>query len=199
MSERAEKQRIMRVLRGANLWDKAEEFREETRQRLREEGKTKAEAVSEAWGEMTEKFEPLAEQAGPPFQTILPDGAECFADLVDADYSETDDAVQLRDVYRWVKEEFPRVVSDRPAGTVVDYRLFRTRPPQGIACSVLETWAAKPRDKRDGLFREIRVCLATAAVKAPDDSEEVDTSEADAHLAMLEEEERLAALEEGAA
>ncbi len=198
MAERVEKQRLMDRLRKAGLWEEAEAFREETRHQLRVEGKTKTEAVSEAWDAMAAKYLPLVEQAGPPFQTILPDDAECFDDLVDPEYSEADDAVQMCDVYRWLKAEFHRVVSDRPAGTVVDYRLFRTPPPQGLACSILETWAAKPRDKRDGLFREIRVSLATTAVKAEDDSEEVDTSEADAILAALEEEEHLAPLEEGA-
>ena len=198
MTERAEKQRLMELLRRAGLWEEAERFREEVRQRLRTEGKNKQEAVAASWREMAEKYVPIAEQAGPPFQTILPDGAKCFDDLVDPDYSEADDAVQMRDVYRWIKEEFPRVVSDRLAGTVVDYRLFRTPPPQGLACNILESWAARPVGQRTGLYMELRRCLATAAVKAPDDSEEVDTSEADAYLAVLEEEERLAALEEGA-
>ena len=198
MTDRVEKQRIMELLRRAGQWEEAERYREAVRQRLREEGTSKKEAVEAAWRETIEKFGPLAEKAEPGFQVILPDDAERVSDLADPDYSETDDAAQLRDIYRWLKAEFPRVVSDRPAGTVVDYRLFRAPPPQGLACSILETWAAKPRDKRDGLFREIRVSLASAAVKAPDDSEEVGTSEADAYLAVLEEEERLAALEEGA-
>ena len=171
MAERAEKQRIMELLRRAGLWEEADQYREAVRQRLRDEGKAKQEAVAGAWREMVDKYEPLAEQARPAFQTILPDGAECFDDVVDAEYGETDDAAEMRDVYRWIKEEFPRVVLDRPTGTTVDYRLFQTPPPTGLACNVLETWAAKPRDKRDGLYREIRVWLASAVVTSLADSE----------------------------
>ncbi|MHB8902307.1 MAG: hypothetical protein ACYC6Y_26405 [Thermoguttaceae bacterium] len=171
MIERVEKQRLMAQLRKAGLWEEADQYREEARQRLRAEGKAKQEAVSRAWEEMAEKYEPLVEQSQPPFQTILPPGVSRPADLIDPDYRETDDAAQIRDVYRWIKEEFPRIVEDRPAGTVVDYRLFRTPPPLGLACNILETWAAKPRQKRDGLFREIRQCLGMAAATAPSDSE----------------------------
>lgn len=145
---------------------------------------------------MAEMWEPLAKKAEPPFRTILPEGAVCFDDIVDPEYCEADDAVQMCDVYRWIKEEFPRVVSDRPAGTIVDYRMFRASPPIAIACNILETWAARPVGQRTGLYMELRRCLASAAVKAPEDSEEVvDTSEADAYLAELEERERLAAVE----
>jgi len=171
MADRTDKQRVMDLLRKAGLWDQADQFREEARQRLRDKGMDKAEAVAQAWDEMAAKYEPLAETAEPPFQTILPDGAECFDDIVDPDYQEADDAVQMRDIYRWIKEEFPRIVEDRPSSTVVDYRLFQTPPPTGLACSILETWAAKPCQKRDGLFREIRVWLASAVVTTLADSE----------------------------
>lgn len=170
MADRGEKQRLMELLRKAGLWDEADKYREAARQRLRDEGKSKQEAVSEAWDEMAAKYLPLVEQAEPAFQTIFPDGVGCFDDIVDPDYEETDDAAQLRDVYRWLKEEFPRIVSDHETGTVVDYRLFQTPPPKGLACNIVETWASKPRDRRDGLYREIRVCLAS--VKSPTDSGE---------------------------
>ena len=68
-----------------------------------------------------------------------------------------------------LKDEFHRIVLDRPGGTTVDYRLFHAPPPTGLACTILESWAAKPREKRDGLFREIRQSLAS--VKPPEDSE----------------------------
>lgn len=163
MTERAAKQQIMTLLRTAGLWAAADQYREAARQRLRGEGMDKAEAVAQAWDEMAAKYGPLAEQATPGFQTILPQGAKCFDDLVDPDYQEADDAVQMRDAYRWIRDEFPRVVEDQSTGTVVDYRRFQTPPPVGLACNILETWAAKPREKRDGLFREIRVSLGTVA------------------------------------
>ena len=184
MTERAEKQRIMDLLRRAGLWDEAQEYRETVRQRLRSEGKTKQEAVAAAWDEMAEKYEPLAEQGKPAFQTILPDGAECFDDIVDPEYGETDPVLQMRDVYRWIKEEFHRIVEDRAPGTVVvDYRLSQTTPPKGLACNIVETWAAKPRDKRDGLYREIRVCLAGG--KSPEPEHEPGRTEADEYLDSL--------------
>ena len=170
MTDRREKQRIMDLLRRAGLWEAADKYREAARQRLREEGKDKKEAVSAAWEAMIQEYESLLVEQEPAFQTILPDGAECFDDIVDPEYGETDPARQMRDAYVWIKEEFPRVVRDQPAGTVVDYRLFHTPPPMGLACNILETWAAKPRQKRDGLYREVRTCLATG--KAPGDSKE---------------------------
>ena len=171
MIDRVEKQRVMDLLRRAGLWAEASRHREEVRQRLREDGKGKQEAVAAAWREMANKYLPLAEQATPAFQTILPDGAERFDDFVDTAYNETDDAAQMRDVYRWIKEEFHRIVVDHSAGTVVDYRLLQTPPPTGLACNILETWAARAPARRDGLYREIRVWLASAVVTSLADSE----------------------------
>ena len=132
MTENVDKTRIMELLRRAGLWAEAERHREEVRQRLRAEGRPKREAVAAAWDAMAEKYLPLVEQSQPSFQTILPQGAKCFDDLVD---------------------------------TVVDYNRAKTPPPTGLACVILETWAAKPRDKRDGLFREIRIWLATGKLE----------------------------------
>ena len=75
MIDRVEKQRIMGVLRQTGLWAEADQYREQARQRLRDDGKGKQEAVEGAWDAMAEKFLPLAEQVKPAFQTILPDGA----------------------------------------------------------------------------------------------------------------------------
>jgi hypothetical protein len=165
MADRVEKQRLMALLRRAGLWAEADQYREAARQRLRAEGKTKQEAVASAWREMADKYEPLVEQS---FQTILPQGAKCFDDLVDRDYTQANDAVQMRDVYRWLKDEFPRIVEDRPGSTVVDYRRLETPPPTGLACNILETWAAKPPAGRDGLYREIRRYLGTVPVPEPE-------------------------------
>ncbi len=170
MIDRVEKQRVMDLLRRAGLWAEADQYREEVRQRSRDDGKGKKEAVEGAWDAMAEKFLPLAEQATPAFQTILPDGAECFDDIVDPDYTQADDAAQMRDVYRWLKDEFPRIVEDRPSSTVVDYRRLQTPPPTGLACNILETWAARAPARRDGLYREIRVWLASAVVTSLADS-----------------------------
>ena len=161
MIDRVEKQRVMYLLRRAGLWSEADEYREQARQRLRDDGKSKEEAVAGAWDAMAEKFLPLAEQVKPAFQTILPDGAESLDDVLDPDYDETDDAVQMRDLYRWIKEEFHRVVVDHSTGTIVDFRLAKTPPPTGLACKILETWASKPPDRRDQLYEKIQKHLSS--------------------------------------
>ena len=66
MTDRVTKQRVMTLLRRAGLWGEAEEYREEVRQRLRAEGKTKQEAVAAAWREMEGKYKSLAEKATAP-------------------------------------------------------------------------------------------------------------------------------------
>ena len=162
MTDRADKQRIMTLLRRVGLWEEAEKYREEVRQRLRGEGKTKQEAVEGAWDAMAEKYLPLAEQASAGFRVVLPDGAESYDVIVDAGYNETDDAAEMRDVYRWIKEEFHRIVVDHSTGTIVDFRLAKKPPPTGLACKILETWAAKPREKRDGLYEKIQKHLSSA-------------------------------------
>ena len=172
MTDRADKQRIMDLLRRAGLWDKAEKYREEVRQRLRAEGKGKQEAVAAAWREMADKYEPLlAEQATPRFQTILPDGAESYDDALDPEYAEADPVRRMRDAYLWVLGEFHRIVSDHEADSVLDLRKASTPPPVGIAVSIAQSWAAKPCQKRDGLFREIRVWLASVVVTSLADPE----------------------------
>ncbi len=166
MTERVEKQRVMTLLRRAGLWAEADMYRGEVRQRLREDGKGKQEAVAGAWDEMANKYVPLAEQAMPAFQTILPDGAECFDDVVDPEYGETDPAHRMRDAYVWILAEFHRIVSDHENGCVLDLRRASTPPPVGLALSIAQAWAAKPCQRRDGLFREARQCLA--AVQSPE-------------------------------
>jgi len=162
MSEQdLDKLAIMEKLRAAGVWDQAKAYREEVRRRLKSEGKGRAEAVNQAWDAMCEKFLPLAEQATPGFRVVLPDGAKSYDDIVDPDYDETDDAVQMRDVYRWIKEELHRVVVDHSTGTIVDFRLAKTPPPTGLACKILETWAAKPRERRDGLYEKIQKYLSS--------------------------------------
>lgn len=171
MIDRVEKQRVMDLLRRAGLWKPAQEYREQARQRLRAEGKTKQEAVAGAWREMADKYEPLAEQVKPAFQTILPDGAKSLDDALDPEYGDTDPVHRMRDAYLWVLGEFHRIVSDHDAGSVLDLRKASTPPPVGIAVSIAQSWAAKPCQKRDGLFREIRVWLASAVVTSLADSE----------------------------
>ena len=171
MIDRVEKQRIMSVLRQTGLWAEADQYREQARQRLRDDGKGKQEAVEGAWDAMAEKFLPLAEQVKPAFQTILPDGAESLDDALDPDYAETDPVRRMRDAYVWLLAEFHRIVSDHDAGSVLDLRKASTPPPVGIAVSIAQSWAAKPCQKRDGLFREIRVWLASAVVASLADSE----------------------------
>ena len=37
-----------------------------------------------------------------------------------------------------------------------------------MACGILETWAAKPRARRDGLYQQIRVILAGSKLPQPE-------------------------------
>jgi hypothetical protein len=64
--ERAEKQRLMAQIRKADLWNEANEYREDVRQRLRREGKGKQDAVDMAWADMAVVFLPRAEEATKP-------------------------------------------------------------------------------------------------------------------------------------
>lgn len=163
---------VMEKLRAVGVWDAAEAYREEVRKRLKSEGKGRAEAVNQAWKATCDLFLPLAEQAKPGFQTILPDGAKCFDDALDSEYTETDPMRQMRDAYLWLLAEFPRIVSDHGASSVLDLRKASTRPPVGIAISIGQAWAAKPCRARDGLYREIRTWIATNEVSLADSKPE---------------------------
>jgi hypothetical protein len=133
-----------------SLWKEAEQYREEHRQRLRAEGKSRREAVALAWKEMAEEYVPLAVEAErkPKFETILGPDAECCRDILDPDYNETDFGKRIWDAYCWVMDEFGRIVHDHPGGTVVDYGLAKTPPPTGYACSLVDTYARLPPEKR---------------------------------------------------
>jgi hypothetical protein len=178
----------MDQLRQVGLWKEAEAYREEVRHRLRGEGVERAEAVSRAWAEVQERFgeqlELLLQQEPEPFAIRFPEGAEGIADILDPDYEEAEPAAQLRDAYAWVMAEFYRIVIDSPATTTVDYSRAHSKPPIGSACSIVEAWAAKPRDKRDGLFREIRACLGP--VSTPKATQEPQTTEAEAEAYLDE-------------
>ena len=170
MRTRAEKKKITDILQAAGTWKEAAEFREMERQRLRDEGRTKEEAVEGSWDAMIAEFVPNAEDVKPAVETmLLPDGAESIDDVLDPEYKETDPARQMRDAYQWIQREFHRIVSDRDGGGV-DLTKASTRPPVGIAVSIVQSWAAKPFQKRDGLFREIRAWL----LKSSDDGETAD-------------------------
>ena len=186
--DRAEKQRFMDLLRKGGWWEEADKYREETRQRLRTEGKSKQVAVSEAWDTMAEKYLPLVERAESGFRTILPDKAESVDDMTDPDYQEADPVIQLRDAYAWIAAEFHRMVSDHETGTVLDFGRASAPPPIGLACSIAQTWAAKPREQRTGLFREIRQCLGAFPAASSSLAEPEPTpayTEADAYLEGL--------------
>lgn len=53
---------VMERLRAAGVWGEATEFKETTRQRLRSEGKSRADAKALAWSAMVEKFLPQADE-----------------------------------------------------------------------------------------------------------------------------------------
>lgn len=182
----AEKQILADKLRQAGLWEEAYRFRESVRQQLRSSGIPRKEAVDEAWSKTADKYLPLIEQIKDctPFQVVLPDGASSFDELVDHDYQESDHAAQMQDAYRWIMQEFHRIVIDEADTTTVDYRRTNTPPPTILACGILETWAAKPRDKRDGLYREIRASLHNAPPRP--ETDEPSKSAGDEYLDSLD-------------
>ena len=194
MTERADKLRIMDRLKGAGLWEEAEEYREATRQRLREEGKTKEEAVAAAWGQMAAKHLPLAEQApaaaGRTVASIPPPLAPI--DL-DENYCEKDPFRATVESVVWAAFEYRRVIVLSGNVYKVDYSRASRKPPTAMAMYLVEYYAAHP-EKLDRLFdclfrlvfrkSAVKPTLAEEpAVKTPDDLE------ADKWLRILEEEE----------
>jgi hypothetical protein len=120
---RADKQRIMDLLRKAGLWEEADQYRERVRQRLRDAGKAKQEAVAGAWEEMWDMYRPAVEQyekrqqdaataqlAGMPKRTT--------DDILDPNYTELDRGKQIRDGVLWAAMEFDRVIEETESGPV---------------------------------------------------------------------------------
>ena len=171
-------------LLAVGLFDQAGRWRDDRRRELRKSGLERAEAVDQAWLDMFEEYGPrLAEAESASFRRVLPVGAETVADLVDPDRQDTDTSAQMRACYEWIWTEFDRVVLDRPGGVTVDYGQIQSRPPVAMACRILETWARKPPDKRDGLYREIRQWAGGGA--QPTDTDEPETETLDPYLAGL--------------
>jgi hypothetical protein len=100
-------------LKRAGLWEQANQYREEIRQRLRAEGESKEEAVAAAWDAMAAKFLPLAQQAMPAAARLaaasIPPPPLAPIDL-DENYCEKDFAHTLRDSVVWAAFERRRVM-----------------------------------------------------------------------------------------
>ena len=161
----------MERLRAAGLWDQAEAYREEVRRRLKSQGKSRSEAVDEAWVAMVELFMPLTEalQQTPALEIVLGGSID---EILDPEYTETDARKQIRDSMFWVAEEFRRIVEDRPTGTVVDFTKAHSPPPTMFAVQTAETYAAR-LDKRMELIAKIM----TFADKSAQESRRLGSSE----------------------
>ncbi len=116
-------------------------------------------------------------------------------DLVDPNYHETDAGKRLRDAFVWVGDEFRRITADLPDDcispgtiTIMDFSKATTPPPTVLAVQIAEEYGRCPPGKRRDLFSRLTI-FAVKSHTPKDDSEEFDTSEADAILAALEEDE----------
>jgi hypothetical protein len=154
-------------LKRAGLWEQANHYREEVRQRLRAEGKSKEEAVEAAWAAMAEKSLPLAEQAKPAF------GRACLAATearlapeplapidLDANYSEKDLLRATVDSIAWAATERRRLmVPSDTGGYKVDYSRASTKPPTAMAMDMVEYYVAYP-EKLDQLYQRLLKLLS---------------------------------------
>lgn len=155
MISRIEKKEIMDRLKKAGVWEEADHYREEVRQRLREDGKNKQEAVEGAWDVMDEKYEPImareeaASDDQPPQLPGMPDNTDS---AIDPEYTETDPGKQLRDGLLWAALEFERVIRDTDSGPVATIPAASTLPPNAYGLFVLRTYALSPLEKRRDLI-----------------------------------------------
>jgi hypothetical protein len=143
--ERAEKLSIMGRLKSAGLWEEAEEYREEVRQRLRAKGKSKQECVAGAWKAVAAKFLPLAQQAMPGAARLaaMPPPPLAPVDL-DTNYREKDFASAQMDSLIWVISETRRMMVNHGTGYKVDFSRARTKPPTALAMHLAEIYAVYP-------------------------------------------------------
>ena len=162
MIDRVEKQRIMGVLRQTGLWAEADQYREQARQRLRDDGKGKQEAVEGAWDAMAEHFEPIAQkiedltlqrEQAPAAQFVGYAGD--VDEITDPDYHQPDAGKRLRDAFVWVGDEFRRITTDSPTGTRMDFSRAKTPPPSPLAVQVAEHYAMQPPGKRAELLARL--------------------------------------------
>jgi hypothetical protein len=167
MVERADKLRIMDHLKSAGLWEEAEEYREATRRRLRDEGKSKEEAVEAAWAAMAEKFLPLAGQATPAAARLaaasIPPPPLAPIDL-DENYCEKDFARAFRDSVVWAAFERRRVMVPSGLGYTVDYSRASRKPPTAMAMGMVEYYVAYP-EKLDRLYQRMLKLLGREEVE----------------------------------
>ncbi len=114
-------------------------------------------------------------------------------DIIDPEYQEADAGKRLRDAFVWVGDEFRRITVDslddcRPPGTVtvMDFSKATTRPPTVLAVQIAEEYGrCSPGSRRD-LFSKL-ISFSVKSHTPKEDSEQADTSEADACLAALKE------------
>jgi hypothetical protein len=154
---RADKQRIMELLRRAGLWEEADQYREGVRQRLRDEGKSKQAAVDESWQEMAQHFEPIArkiEDLTRQREQFVGYAAD-VDEITDPDYRQPDAGKRLRDAFVWVGDEFRRITTDSPTGTRMDFSRAKRRPPSPLAIQIAEHYAMRPPAERTELLARL--------------------------------------------
>ena len=155
-----------------------------------------------AYREMWKLFEPIVERVeklkekvkqakepknvkepAPTFQGYT----EELDDLVDPNYKETVAGKRIRDSWLWAGFEFRRITTAFPDGsTVMDFSKAKTPPPTDMAIGIAESYGRLPPKERRALYDKMPI-FAVKSHTPKDDAEEVDTSEADAILAALEE------------
>lgn len=110
-------------------------------------------------------------------------------DLVDPNYQEKDQNKRVRDAWFWLGDNFRRITRDLPDGsTIQDFSKAKMRPPTEFAIQLAETYGRMAPDKREGMITRLTQ-FAEKTYTPGEPSKEVDTSEADAYLAALEEDE----------
>ena len=184
MTDRVDKQRIMDLLRQAGLVGGSRPVPRTVRQRLRDEGKSKQEAVAAAWQEMAQHFEPIARKI-----EDLTRQREQFVgyagdvdEITDPDYHQPDAGKRLRDAFVWVGDEFRRITTDSPTGTRMDFSRAKTPPPSPLAVQIAEHYAMRPPGKRTELLAR----LAGFATKTHSAEEATSAEPDEAFLHLLE-------------
>ena len=99
--EPEQKAKITKRLRELGLWEDAQRFLDETRQRLKREGASRQEAVAQAWQAVAERYAAELAESPPELEPDSTDVLDELDELADAsDDTELDLAADIQWVYR---------------------------------------------------------------------------------------------------
>ena len=153
--------------------------REEARQRLRAEGKTKEEAVAEAWVEMAEKYLPLVEQVKPASPPRL-----APIDL-DPDYAERANAAQIvSDAILWAAIHRREIVVHGKSGLHVKPSRASVKPPSQLAVDLAVFYINHP-EKLGSLYSRMMLRVIPKLAVKPEPATPKALNEADRYLASI--------------